>query len=53
MDVTAARVSDETETEFVANVALAAFDGAFAEGGTGYTLQFAHQGVQWGPSRRT
>lgn len=47
MDLTAAWISDETATDFNVNVAIAKFNDAMAAG-TGITIQFTHQGVQFG-----
>lgn len=47
LDVVAAWVSDETEHDFRVNIALAKFVDTIAMG-AGITVQFSHQGVQFG-----
>lgn len=47
-DIVAAWVSDETPTHFNVNIALSKWTADALAIGTGYTLQFSHQGVQFG-----
>lgn len=46
-DIVAAWISDETAESFMVNIQLAEFVEPLA-GGIGYTIQFEHQGVQFG-----
>lgn len=47
-DIVAAWISDETADDFIVNIKLSEFIAESAGLFAGYTLQFSHQGVQWG-----
>lgn len=47
-DVVAAWISEETAMDFQVNIALAKWTQDALGSYVGYTLQFTHQGVQWG-----
>ncbi|HUR68047.1 MAG TPA: hypothetical protein VM370_02290 [Candidatus Thermoplasmatota archaeon] len=47
MDIVGAWISDETATDFNVNIALASWIPVVSEG-AGFTIQFTHQGVEFG-----
>lgn len=47
-DIVAAWISDETAMDFVVNIGLSKWTQDMLASYAGYTLQFTHQGVQWG-----
>lgn len=47
LDIVSAWISDESDTAFNVNLAIAKWNDAAGEA-SGFTVQFSHQGVEWG-----